>query len=131
LVFFSDIGNLAQLCRGDEAEWEMGDNGIGFFVALQHCPFFTVVQHGYSPWEITCKKFKEKGSAGEPFWRQYYSGAGRDSVVSMHRPGGPGKAPGLHQDFHFRKNNGFLGKVNSILFWKAFGALSRALAGLR
>ncbi|MFA6283965.1 MAG: hypothetical protein WC633_07470 [Desulfurivibrionaceae bacterium] len=60
---------------------------------------------------------KENGSADEPFWCLCYSGAGRDSVVSMPRPAGLGKVAGLHQSFHFRKNNGFLGKVNSITVW--------------
>jgi len=46
LVFFRCVGDLSQLRRGDEAEREMGDNGIGFLVALQYRAFFAVVQHG-------------------------------------------------------------------------------------
>ena len=58
--------------RGDEAEWEMGDNGISFFVALEHCPFFAVVQHGFLLGKYLALK-KEKDSTGEPFRCLCYS----------------------------------------------------------
>jgi hypothetical protein len=75
---------------------------------------------------------KEKGSAGEPFWCLCYS-SGQIDAARLGFPGlmvvgtplkqgnnvwrqtivlASGKGAGLHQNIHFCKNNGFIGKVN-------------------